>query len=120
VLDWLHLQERTKSVSAKGVAKTAFAGLLAALLFFSGLLSVSHAAHRLVHTNGSNSHFCFVCSIAKGQVSAADVSPLFIRFVATPLFCIPLLRFLVAFSEDCQLAPGRAPPCFNSSKTIAG
>jgi hypothetical protein len=110
VFDWQRLQERAKSVSAKRVANSAFAGLLAVLLFFSGLLSVSHAAHRLVHPRASDSHFCFICSIAKGQVNAADVGPVFVSFVATVLFCIPLLRFSVAISEDRRLAPSRAPP----------
>jgi hypothetical protein len=110
VLDWLRLQERAESVSAKRVANTAFAGLLAVLLFFSGLLSVSHLAHRSVHSRASDSHFCFVCSIAKGQVNAADVGPVLVCFVATILFSVPLLRFSVAFSEDRRLAPSRAPP----------
>jgi hypothetical protein len=113
VVDWRCLQERAESVSASQVANSSLAGLLAVLLFFSGLLSVSHTAHRLMHPGGSNSHFCFVCSIAKGQVNAADVGPVFVCFIATVLFCIPLLRFSAAFSEDRRLAPSRAPPrCF--------
>jgi hypothetical protein len=110
VVDWQRLQERAKSVSAKRVANSAFAALLAILLFFSGLLSVSHAAHRLVHPRASDSHFCFVCSIAKGQVNAANVGPVFVCFVATVLFCVPLLRVSIAFSQDRRLAPSRAPP----------
>jgi hypothetical protein len=110
VFDWEPLQIRAKSFSAKRVANSAFAGLLAALLFFSGLISVSHAAHRSVHPDASSSHFCFVCSVAKGQVNAADVGPVFVCFIATVLFCTPLLRFSVAFSEDRRLAPSRAPP----------
>jgi hypothetical protein len=110
VLDCPCLQERAKSVSAKRVANSAFAGLLAVLLFFSGLLSVSHVGHRLVHPRASDSHFCFVCSIAKGQVNAADVGPVFVCFVATVLFCIPLLRSSVIVVEDRRLAPSRAPP----------
>jgi hypothetical protein len=110
VLDLGCLQERAKPVSAKRVANSAFAGLLAFLLFFSGLFSVSHTAHRLVHPDGSNSHFCFICSIAKGQINAAQVGPVFVCFVATLFFSIPLFRFFVAFSEDRRLAPSRAPP----------
>jgi hypothetical protein len=110
VLDLLRLQERAKSVSAKRVAHSAFAGLLAILLFFSGLLSVSHVAHQSAHSRTSDSHFCFICSIVKGQVNAADVGPVFVSFVATILFCIPLLRDSVALSEDRRLAPSRAPP----------
>jgi len=110
VVDWPRLQERAESVIAKRVANSAFAGLLAVLLFLSGLLSVGHAAHRLVHPRASDSHFCFVCSIAKGQINAADVGPVFVCFVATVLFCIPLLRFSVVISQDRRLAPSRAPP----------
>jgi hypothetical protein len=110
VVDWLRLQERAERVSAKRVANSAFAGLLAVLLFFSGLLSVGHAAHRLVHPRASDSHFCFVCSIAKGQVNAAQVGPVFVCFVATVLFSIPPLRFSVTLSADRRLAPSRAPP----------
>jgi hypothetical protein len=106
------LQERAKSLSAKRVANSAFAGLLAVLLFFSGLLSVSHAAHRLVHPRASDSHFCFVCSIAKGLVNAADVGPVFFCFVAAVLFCVPFLRSSVIFPQDRRLAPSRAPPRF--------
>lgn len=110
MLDWRCLQERVESVSAKRVTNSAFAGLLAVLLFFSGLLSVRHIAHQSVHPRASDSHFCFVCSIAKGQVNAADVGPVLVCFVATILFSVPLLRFSVAFSEDRRLAPSRAPP----------
>jgi hypothetical protein len=110
VLDWERLEERAKSVGANRIANSAFAGLLAVLLFFSGLLSVGHTAHRLVHPGASDSHFCFVCSIAKGQVNAAHVGPVFICFVATVIFCVPLLRFSVTVVEDRRLAPSRAPP----------
>jgi len=110
VLDWLRLQERAKSVSAKRVANSTFAGLLAVLLFFSGLFSVSHLAHQSVHPRASDSHFCFICSVAKGQVNAADVGPVLVFFVAAILFSVPFLRFSVAFSEDRRLAPSRAPP----------
>jgi hypothetical protein len=110
MLDWRRLQERAKSVSANRIANSAFASLLAVLLFFSGLLSVSHAAHRLVHPDGADSHLCFICSVAKGQLNADEVSPIFVSFVATLLFCVPLLRFSVAVLEDRRLAPSRAPP----------
>jgi hypothetical protein len=107
VLDWERLEERAKSVGADRIANSAFAGLLAVLLFFSGLLSVGHTAHRLVHPGSSDSHFCFVCSIAKGQVNAAHVGPVFICFVAT-VISVPLLRFSVTVVEDRRLAPSRA------------
>lgn len=110
MLDWAGLQERVKSVSANRIANSAFASLLAVLLFFSGLLSVSHAAHRLVHPNAADTHFCFICSVAKGQVHATEVGPIFVSFVATLLFCVPLLRFSVVLSQDRRLAPSRAPP----------
>jgi len=110
VLDWLRLQERAESVNAKRVANSAFAGLLAILLFFSGLLSVSHLAHRSEHQRASDSHFCFVCSIAKGQVNVEDVGPVLVFFVATVLFCVPLLRSSASVCEDRRLAPSRAPP----------
>src|SRR5882724_3212900 len=100
VVDFGRLQERAKLVGANRAANSAFAGLLAVLLFFSGLLSVSHSAHRLLRPDGSNSHFCFVCSIAKGHVNAAEVGPVFICFIATLLFCAPLLRFSVIVPED--------------------
>lgn len=106
VLDFLCLQERAESVNAKRVANSAFAGLLAILLFFSGLLSVGH----LVHQRASDSHFCFVCSVAKGQVNAADVGPVLVFFVATVLFCVPLLRSSASVCEDRRLAPSRGPP----------
>lgn len=110
MVDLGRLQERAKSVSANRIANSAFAGLLAALLFFSGLLSVSHTAHRLLHSDGSNNHLCFVCSIAKGQMNAAEVALVFVCFVATLLFCTPLLRFSALVAEDRRFAPSRAPP----------
>jgi hypothetical protein len=110
VVDLLRLQERPERVSAKRVANSALVGLLAVLLFFSGLLSVSHAAHRWAHPRASDSHFCFICSIAKGQLNAADVGPVLVCFVATVLFCIPVIRSSVIFSQDRRLAPSRAPP----------
>ena len=110
MLDLRRLRQRAKPVSATRIANSAFAALLAVLLVFSGLLAVNHSAHRLLHPEASNSHFCFICSIAKGHVNAADVGPVLIWFVATLLFYTPLARFSIMVAEDRRLAPSRAPP----------
>jgi len=55
--------------------KKVLAGLLALLLLLAATLSVSHALHQSLHHDGpGNGHLCLICSLVKGQLSAADVA----------------------------------------------
>jgi hypothetical protein len=91
--------------------QSALASLLALLLVAAATCSVSHALHQCLHRDSATpDHFCLVCSLATGQVSAADV------VVASTLavFCwvcgirvanpSPLPGF------DYRFSPSRAPP----------
>jgi hypothetical protein len=95
--------------------------LLALLLLISGTLSVSHALHQSLHPDGTgDSHFCLVCSLAKGQVSTAAVA----ATSATLRFCwLSTVRTANASplpGFDYRLAPSRAPPFLLSSLTVVG
>jgi hypothetical protein len=85
--------------------------LLALLLLVSATLSVSHALHQALHHDGDRgSHFCLVCSLAKGQVSVAEVGLVSAILV---LACLAVFRTastspLAGF--DYRLSPSRAPP----------
>jgi hypothetical protein len=102
-------------------AKAALAGLLSFLLVVSATLSVSHSFHQKVHTgNASAGHPCLICSLSKGQVSAADVAPVLAIFVFSLLFCIPLYRSARLAVTDRRLAPTRGPPSNLSSCRVVG
>jgi hypothetical protein len=112
VLDF-HIQlsrERTVSGLSR-VATPALAGLLGLMLLVSGAVSVSNALHQLLHHDASDgSHFCLVCSIAKGHVTTAVVAtspaPRAVCFISTRLaaHAAALLGF------DYRISPSRAPP----------
>jgi hypothetical protein len=93
------------------LAKPALAGLLAVILLILGAISVSHALHEFLHHDASDgSHFCLLCSIAKGQVSTAALAstpapPVLARFCA-----LLTADVSTAASFDYRLSPSRAPP----------
>jgi hypothetical protein len=97
-----------KQSAVESALKPALAALLACLLVVSTTLSVTHVLHQ--SESHSNGHSCFVCSLAKGHVSAAAAAPIFVVFVSTVLFSIPLLRIRVFAASDRRLCHGRAPP----------
>lgn len=94
-----------------GGAKSALAGLLVLLLLAAATVSASQAFHRFLHhEGGGDQHFCLICSFAKGQVSAAEVT-----LVAAALiigFFLDLCRaeVLTLPALDFRLSPSRAPP----------
>jgi hypothetical protein len=110
VLDWRrHVQ--LKRIDSGRVAKSALAGLLALFVLIASTASVSHELHKALHPNGTTtSHFCLVCSLAKGHVAAADVAPLLALFTIVFLFSVPALKLLVLPVSDRRLAAGRGPP----------
>ena len=91
--------------------KAVLASFLALILLVAGTASASHALHQTLHSgNPGSGHFCLLCSLAKGEVGAAEVA-----IVATlPLIslcfglCPPLSLVLPA--SDYRLSPSRAPP----------
>jgi hypothetical protein len=85
--------------------------LLALLLLAAATLSVSHALHQNLHRDGApGSHFCLVCSLAKGQLTTADAAATFLFLVLTFLFALPREAISRLASPDYRLPPSRAPP----------
>jgi hypothetical protein len=92
-------------------AKPALAGLLALLLLVATTLSVSHALHQSLHQSGSvNSHFCLVCSFAKGQVSTSDLTLISSLLVLLFLFSIRLASSPSTAALEYSPSQSRAPP----------
>lgn len=101
-----------RPVAGSGLdCKAALSALLAILLIIAATLSVSHTLHQNLHRDGSpGSHFCLVCSLAKGQLTSAEA-------VATLLFLVLIFLFVLSpatisplVSPDYRLSPSRAPP----------
>jgi len=93
------------------VAKSALAGLLAILLFFSSALAVS-SAHRQAHDFGSSnpSHPCAFCLFADGQISLSDVSAPSVSGSAVLIGIVARFHPAIPASMDYRLSPSRAPP----------
>jgi hypothetical protein len=104
---------RESQLSSFGsVAKPALAGLLVLLLLVAAAFSGNVTLHRSLHSgNGDGYHLCLICSLAKGQFSAAETG-----LFAVVLFLRLLLSdlrpgsFLPLPSFDYRLPPSRAPP----------
>jgi hypothetical protein len=91
--------------------KAALAALLAILLVVASTLSVSHVLHQNLHRDGTpGSHFCLVCSLAKGQLTTAEAAAALLVLVFTFLFALPPETISRLTSPDYRLSPSRAPP----------
>jgi hypothetical protein len=102
------------------VAKPALAGLLALILIFAATVSVSQTVHRFLHHDASASgHFCLICSIAKGQVSAAAVATIPAPPVISCFSSLPATDASVLRGFDYRLSPSRAPPAPVSFLSVA-
>jgi len=113
-------QERKISVSGSA-AKSALAGLLSFLLIVSAAISVNHVLHQKLHSGANSSgHVCLICSLSKGQVSAADVAPVLAAFVFSLLFFIPLVQSVRLAASDRRLTPARGPPSRLPSRRVVG
>ena len=67
--------------------------------------------HRFLHSDGGETnHQCLVCSFAKGQVTAAEVSGVFAALVISLVGLILLPKVSPLPSFDFRLSPSRAPP----------
>ena len=74
-------------------------------------LSVSHTLHQSLHSDGAaNSHFCLVCSFAKGQVSAAVVAPVSAMLIFSCLSSFRLADTPRYQGFDYRFSLSRAPP----------
>jgi hypothetical protein len=92
-------------------AKSALAGLLAIFVLVATASSVSHGLHQALHPNApSSTHLCLICSLAKGQVTAADVAPALAIFSLILFFSVPALTTVALPASDRRLASSRAPP----------
>ena len=100
-------------------AKSAFAGFVALALLLALLFSVSPVLHQTLHAgNNANSHLCLACSLAHGQVSAAEVA--LVSFVQVPGLCLGCLIPDVSpvSAVDYRLSPSRAPPALASILSV--
>jgi hypothetical protein len=106
-----HVQLKRELSGFSRAAKSALAGLLALFVLVATTSSVSHGLHQALHPNApASSHLCLICSLAKGQVTAADVAPALALFSLVLLFSVPALKTLALPASDRRLAPSRAPP----------
>ena len=100
-------------------AKSAFAGFVALALLLALLFSVSPVLHQTLHSgNNANSHLCLACSLAHGQVSAAEVAPVLCVQASGLLLggLVPDVSPIPAV--DYLLLPGRAPPALSSILSV--
>jgi hypothetical protein len=93
------------------MARRAIAGLLAIFLMIAATASVIHSLHRSFLPGADvNHHLCLFCSLAKGQVTAAEVAlvPGIVLFACIfglrPPASLPVADF------NYRLSPSRAPP----------
>jgi hypothetical protein len=101
---------RTLSGYAR-LSGSALAALLAVLLLVAAILSVSHALHQCLHSEGAaNGHVCLLCSFAKGQVSAMPVALVCGACVFPCLWYFCLASTLPLPGFDYRFSPSRAPP----------
>lgn len=113
-------REAKNAVSWKA-ARAALAALLSFLIVASAVISVSHVLHQKLHAeNAAPGHFCLLCSLSKGQITAAEAAPILATFVATVVFLVPVLRAACLTSVDQRLAPNRGPPAAPSSRRVVG
>ena len=101
-------------------AKAGLIGLLALLLLTASTFSINHALHQRLHAPGDSGNGCLVCSFSKGQVTSADIAPLWVVLVSAILFLLPLVSQASRPAVDRRLAPPRGPPVRISSSRIVG
>jgi hypothetical protein len=103
------------------MGESALVGMLSLLLILAGTLSANHALHLKLHGgNTSAEHLCLLCSLSKGQVSAAEAGPVLATFLVSLCFFLPLLRTVRLPVIDRRLAPSRGPPALLSSRRVVG
>jgi hypothetical protein len=112
VLDYQrHLQPEQRFAGSQGAAQSALAGMLALFLLLATTFSVSHALHQSLHSGApGTSHLCLICSLVKGQVTAADVAPALLLFASVILFSFRAIKMAAQAATDRRLAASRAPP----------
>ena len=115
------MHREAENVVSWKAAKTALAALLSFLLVASALVSVSHTLHQKVHTGDAGpGHFCLLCSLSKGQITAAEVAPILTIFAVSLFFLVPIFRAISLAATDRRLAPNRGPPARPSSRRVVG
>ena len=105
------MQREIASKCFERAAKPALAGLLVILLLALSTISVCPSLHKFLHSDGGETnHQCLVCSFAKGQVSAAEVSGVFVALVISLVGVVFLPKVSPLPSFDFSLSLSRAPP----------
>ncbi len=108
----MHCVERDViSNSLKRAIRPTLAALLAILLLAVSTISACPSLHHFLHSDaGTSSHQCLVCSFAKGQISAAEVSGVFAALMVSLVGLALLPEFFHLPSFDFRLSHSRAPP----------
>jgi hypothetical protein len=92
---------------------------VALALLLAILFSVSPVLHQTLHSgNNANSHLCLACSLAHGQVSAAEVAPVLCVQAPELLFSGLVLEVTPVPAVDYLLLPSRAPPAPASTLSV--
>ena len=100
----------SRSVSS---GRMILAGLVAALVLFSTLASISASLHQWLHADHlSSSHQCVLSNFNQGQL---DLAPVAVPVPVPPVnFSTRTPAREVSFvSSDVRLLPGRGPPCLS-------
>src|SRR5690349_14187498 len=114
-----HVHPERNQFGFGSFAKSAFAGFVALALLLAVVFSVSPLLHQTLHAgNNANSHLCLACSLAHGQVSAAEV--VLVSTVVVPVFLVGSLLAEVSpvRTLDYRLSPSRAPPARASTLSV--
>jgi hypothetical protein len=107
----IQVQPKRRPFGLGAPGKSALAGLLSLLLFLATTLSVSPALHQSLHLqDGANAHLCLMCSLAKGQVSAAESTLILILVVLAFLFSVSLATASPVAGFAYSPSQSRAPP----------
>jgi hypothetical protein len=114
-----HVHRKRNLFAFSALAKSAFAGFLGLLLLLAVLFSVSPVLHQTLHaSNNASSHLCLACSLAHGQVSAAEVGLVSAVVVPGLLLGGLLPDVSPVLAVDYRLSPSRAPPALASILSV--
>ncbi len=107
------LQAELATSRSVSPGRMVLAGLVAALVLFSTLASISDSLHQWLHADHlSSSHQCVLSNFNQGQL---DLAPVAVTVPVPPVdFSTRASAREVSFvSSDVRLLPGRGPPCLS-------
>ncbi|HOF70469.1 MAG TPA: hypothetical protein PLV05_07455 [Verrucomicrobiota bacterium] len=90
----------------------ALAGLLALLLLTATAAAGNHSWHHAWHHDGDgHSHFCLICSLAQGQITAAPLASISAIILPGCYWVVSRASVLRVAAFRYRFPHGRAPPC---------